>query len=706
MFSPDKPINKISEDILGRDKFSKELARAIVNADSKESLVVALNGTWGSGKSSVINMVEDECINIYQNKIKVVRFNPWYYSDRSNLILKFFECICAEEKIFDNIKKRKKVFEKIGNYAANFESVSSFIPYASGGVKAIKNVSEQIKKKYESRLVNIEDQQKEIRKIFSNLDYKILIIIDDIDRLTQKEIRDIFQLVKLVGDIPNIVYLLSFDREVVRLALDEFHKGKGEDYLEKIVQVQFELPQIRYVELENYFLNKIKVIFETIPKNEFEVNRWIELNRNGIRFFLKSLRHVNRYLNVLRFDYGLLKGEVNIVDFFGITAIKVFDSVLYDFIRNNKHLFLRTETPDRYSTLRVLGEKYKEDFSKLSNISSLQHYVKSILINLFPKTYEAIGEGYFRGFLAKDNTYRRKQRICSEEHFEIYFIFSLPNGFISNKEMSILMNEKNEEVFKKKLTDLNNEKKINIFLDRLADFTEEVPIEEISTYINSLIYIGDKIEDNTGKFFLFPFRLGISHIIYQLLIRIKNKNERFKILRGAFENAETSLCTIVDEIAINDTEHGRFGRTKDKEKAGNELLDEKDLDKLENIGLNLIEKCNDKNGLLEKKDLLNIIYRWKEWGGVSYVNKFLIDKSNSKKDTSILLTKLLSVSKTYKSNEYEPIYDKYFESNIKKIFNLEPIYNTVKSYSGKDIDNFTDEQKEAIELFIGYYEGE
>ena len=63
--------------------------------------------------------------------------------------------------------------------------------------------------------------------------------------LIAPEIRQMFQLVKLLGDFPNTIYLLAFDREVVVESLKSVQEGVGEEYLEKIVQIPFELPAIR-----------------------------------------------------------------------------------------------------------------------------------------------------------------------------------------------------------------------------------------------------------------------------------------------------------------------------------------------------------------------------------------------------------------------------------------------------------------------------
>src|SRR5205823_6161323 len=71
---------------------------------------------------------------------------------------------------------------------------------------------------------------------------KLVIVVDDIDRLTADETRELFRLVKSVANFPNTIFILSFDREATARALDKFQDGKGNEYLEKIIQVPFEIP--------------------------------------------------------------------------------------------------------------------------------------------------------------------------------------------------------------------------------------------------------------------------------------------------------------------------------------------------------------------------------------------------------------------------------------------------------------------------------
>ena len=111
----------------------------------------------------------------------------------------------------------------------------------------------------------MDETREKIEEGLSEINEKIIIVIDDIDRLINSQIRDIFQLVKQLADFPNVIYILVMDREVVCRALNEVQKIDGEEYLEKIIQVPFEIPELRKARLNTIFFNKIEQIISDLP---------------------------------------------------------------------------------------------------------------------------------------------------------------------------------------------------------------------------------------------------------------------------------------------------------------------------------------------------------------------------------------------------------------------------------------------------------
>lgn len=110
MFNTDKPIINTNSDLLGRASFSEQLAKAILSYTNSENFSISLCGKWGSGKTSILNMIEEYIGKLtleYSDDKKpiIVHFNPWNYSDQAQLITQFFCCYSC--RIECKVKKRK-----------------------------------------------------------------------------------------------------------------------------------------------------------------------------------------------------------------------------------------------------------------------------------------------------------------------------------------------------------------------------------------------------------------------------------------------------------------------------------------------------------------------------------------------------------------------------------------------------------------------
>ena len=75
--------------------------------------------------------------------------------------------------------------------------------------------------------------------------------LDDIDHLSNEQIRYVFQLITSVARFPNTIYLLVFDKEIVVEALKDVQSGNGQDYLEKVIQMPIQIPDIQRSDLRN-----------------------------------------------------------------------------------------------------------------------------------------------------------------------------------------------------------------------------------------------------------------------------------------------------------------------------------------------------------------------------------------------------------------------------------------------------------------------
>ncbi len=283
----DQPLKNFGQkDWLGTFQFARKLANRIIQWPHEQSVVIALYGGWGDGKSTIKNLVVKEIENQERESFLVVPFNPWIFSGQDQLHDAFFnELRRSIEK--DKAVGAKELANEFRDWSVAIRSTVSFIPVlvALGLGKdkgeIAKSLLETINPIFE-RECEVFKENKPLAKRKDSLIGKlksygknILIVIDDIDRLSAEEIGQIFQLVKAHGDLPFVRYLLLFEKGVVESSLDKLTKeGLGSEYLEKIVQVGIHLPKIQPSSLKHYLNEMIKA---TTGINSSTDSRWNSL---------------------------------------------------------------------------------------------------------------------------------------------------------------------------------------------------------------------------------------------------------------------------------------------------------------------------------------------------------------------------------------------------------------------------------------------
>lgn len=235
----DQPIKSIEEDNLAFASLAKQLANGINSTKKEGSYTIAIEGRWGSGKTSLVNMVRQNL----KDDVIVLKFNPWFINDFKQLTEYFFS---EFQKIILNEIPNKKFWHKDNlskkidklRIALRPDSVKFNIKIPIIGDIAIT------KKFNQSKEPTIDILKAEINKELLNLDKTIVIIVDDIDRLTDSETETFFRLIKGIADFQNVVYLLLYDKKIVSKSLEKSKDGNGEKFLDKVVQYSVSVPKI------------------------------------------------------------------------------------------------------------------------------------------------------------------------------------------------------------------------------------------------------------------------------------------------------------------------------------------------------------------------------------------------------------------------------------------------------------------------------
>jgi predicted KAP-like P-loop ATPase len=255
----DLPISTPDQDLYGIDAFVKSLAQSVCTMKTPQGVVIALNGPWGSGKSSAINLLKHHLQEaVSKGEIEIVTFNPWWFRGEEALVLAFFRELYTATKP-SLTKKAKKALPKLGARllkAGSAVGSTADALGASGAGAAVSGTMDWLSGLIEDE-ESIEKLHLELAAGLADQKKRFVVVIDDIDRLAPDEAMAMFRLVKSVGRLPNVIYVLAFDRTLAEKAVAERFPSEGPHYLEKIVQASFELPEPLANDLQNQVISKI-----------------------------------------------------------------------------------------------------------------------------------------------------------------------------------------------------------------------------------------------------------------------------------------------------------------------------------------------------------------------------------------------------------------------------------------------------------------
>ena len=709
MILTDEPLKSPDQDRLGFAPFAKRIATIIKNMQVKESIVFAVCGKWGSGKTTFLNFLTHYLME--KDSIITVKFNPWWFSGKENLLLQFFNTLNVvlgkNGSKLEKVTKHLKIFSKIlGLLSSSAPIISPFLKPAKDITDEFNNLLTELNNK------TVEDIKEEICNELKNFEGKIVVIIDDIDRLTADEIRELFTIVKAVADFPNTIYILAFDKEVVVRALEKVQEGKGEDYLKKIIQVPIELPLANKTTIRKMLIEELGVVLSGTPEEFFDQTYWWNAYFDGIDPFIKTVRDVKRLTNAIRVTYPSVKGEVNAVDFIAIETLRVFCPEVYEVVKNNPDMFCGHSDRNLYSSrdIEILKRFHQNWLSKLPDeLKDFEENIKNLLKRLFPKLEGVFGNTHYGPDWEQE--WRRECRICSREVFPRFLCYSVPSDDISRYEMeAILSSLNNMEDFGKHLKHLatqirsDGSTKLSVFLERMEDYTSEIPLDYIPVVIETFFDMGDEFiipEDEGGDFLSWRNDIRMGRIIWQLLQRYNDKNKRFEILRNAFEKGR-AISMMVSKLISLWQQHGKYEGIKKSDE--DILLGEDHLEALQEIVLDKIkgEAVKD-GGLLNTPFLPSVLRAWKEWENEDEVRDWVSKVVALDEKLPIFLSKFLQkTSSATITDKVAKIRWRLNPNWLKDFIDLDILERRCKEVLSNELISTTldDKQKLAIKQFL------
>jgi predicted KAP-like P-loop ATPase len=690
MFISDGAIQNEKDDKLNRAGFAKKLGEQILNlANHEESKVIGIYGDWGKGKTSILNMATSHIEEISKKWKKaerpiIFRFNPWNFSEQERLLLAFFQ------QLFSTVNHRlpalKKDFQKSINGFAKALGAFESVPVAGIPLAATSKVINLIVPEE-----SLEDLRIKIDEFFRELECKVVIIIDDVDRLTEKEIRQIFQLVKVNANFPNTIYLIAFDRNVVETALSTEQGISGRDYLKKIIQVGFDVPTIEQNRINSFLFSRLDEILSSVDTKYWNQTRWGNLYYAGLHKLFRSMRDVKRFLNSLSFNFQLVAGEINPIDFIGIEALRVFIPEIYKEIANNKDLF--TSRIDS-NNQNVLAEKKNHLDRIFESDSNQDEIAKNICIELFPlmrSTYPKFFMGTWNGNPA---SWRKERRICSDDVFDTYFVLGVPVGEVSKEELQqlVAIADQPDQVIIL-LRAYKEQGRIARLLDWLSDIIEELSKESVLGLCQALIEFGDELA-NIRRGVIGPGTdIQLPWLISQLLRRVEDPTLRFDWFLNQINNGK-SFFTVIQQVSWN--------VPSQSDHVPNPLFNDQEVSVLTNSCVKKITEHAKNGSLLKTKNLAYILFRWKEWTkDEKTISSFIEETIESPSSALDFLTGFVWEASSYTFGDYVEKKELDIDAkSLKALANTEKLSKTLSSLLEQKETEISEMGQLAIELFF------
>ena len=394
---PLQTVSALQSDKLSRKGFAEAAAAALRKVNSSAGLVVSIEGAWGSGKTSVLALIE-AILNqpSEQPQPLIVHFNPWLIGEKDALLRHFLSRIAGSIKLSDHSQDGKKVAKEIKAYSKAFDLVK-LIPGAEPWASLIKSVVEAAGDVTgaiaEYKTPDIEAYKQKVEEALRKFPRPIIVFIDDIDRLFPLEVFEMVRIIKAVGELPGVGYVLAWDPAYVSSALEKLGVPYASSYLDKVVQVRMPLPHLSLSarrKLFNDALNELDP--EAIcPRFKDQARRLAHLYHYGLRDLLEQPRDIARVFNAVRLMEPLLRDEIVFADILGLTALSVKAPTVFELLRKEPRIFVGQLTDDialpERSKDAIEAERQKR--SAAYETSSSPNGVRQVVHFLFPSVATA-----------------------------------------------------------------------------------------------------------------------------------------------------------------------------------------------------------------------------------------------------------------------------------------------------------------------------
>jgi predicted KAP-like P-loop ATPase len=727
----DRPIGSLEQDQFGFGPVAKQLADVVLSAANQDGFVIGVEGCWGAGKSSLLNLAIGFLEDTASNKRPIIiRFDPWLISNRDALVQSLFDQFDSELNrakltrlgpVFGSPEIAEKAAKSIQKFARNLRAYSglarigaSVLPGFSPIVDSVLNITDRIGSGPDRPTLH--DQKDAVRRALAELRVRVVVVIDEIDRLEPAEAIEVLRLVRAVADFPNVIYVLAFDRDVLsQFIVTALGVGKGDEFLEKMIQASFSVPMPEEFDLRNALRDIIRDTIRDVVRNgtikgDAPSDRTENVIQHEGHRRLKTPRDVMRISNSFKLHWSAVAGEVDAADMLWLQLVRTKNDLLYRWIERYCKAMWPCLTGDA-----SMDEDEKGSFLiELESILKSEGRLSGIRAYLWRDILPGFSCGVSHVATEKDppigrdvdrsqvEKFSREKRLASPYHGNYYFGLSSPKGGLSDHEYGAVVDRLTGDS-----TSAAQELERLLSVTRpqggtLADVVlDRVHLEGNMLVIGKMRHLLVALSNFADEFAMVgkrdfrdkPAAWRLSRALLKLHLQKLDRPNREALVQEIFANGK-ALGWLTDIFRSETFSHGLYGDRKQPEDEW--VLNEREFEYARNVLLDRYRRA-DRQQLLSVPELSDVLFAWRQSGDeVGPRNWF---RANTVSDENLLEVLSLMRTNRYSSNGRERVLT---NDNIAPFADVEPLISRVRSIvtSASDRSRLAMDAREIMNSFV------
>lgn len=358
----DWPIESVAEDVFDLKEEAEKIAANIRNVDRNKTWSFAITAPWGTGKTSFMNMIIEQVKTAHSDDFEFVQFNPRDCKSYLSIQEEFFaqlSCVLS--------KYNSRCNSTIKDYMASLQLIDN------------RGIIEKMSNFY--RIWDKAELKENIGKSFESLVKRVLVVIDDFDRLSKEEILEVLKLIDSNAAFKNLIFLTAYDKKQVNKALGDAYKTEDACFVDKFFSLEFQIPSRPYTYISQFVIDNMCAMINADSSEKNLIATVVNNNKKMLQDYIPTLRDAKRFVNQVVMDYKQVRGDVLVSEYILVELLK------YRYPESLKKLY-KKEYIERGGFFSNNGIYYQKDLDG-NPVEGID-----VIKSLFPRKDSQIGHSY------------------------------------------------------------------------------------------------------------------------------------------------------------------------------------------------------------------------------------------------------------------------------------------------------------------------